>query len=111
MGIGDASLCESCLELVLAELGIVPRLRNRAYVNELLDVMGLEQFQKFFNGPGGMADGVEGFHISRLLFLEMAYILSRSGINRAIGFGEQRGEILACTGAGTIAQGFENRCI
>src|SRR6266699_4867505 len=98
MGVRDAGLCESRRELILSEFGIVPRFRNRTHVNEFLDVMSCEQIQKFFDGPGGMTDGVERFHASLLLFLETAHVLSRSGINRVIRFGEQRGDILACNG-------------
>jgi hypothetical protein len=44
-------------ELILAELGIPARLRDRADVNQLLDAVRLEPLEELLDGKRGVADG------------------------------------------------------
>ena len=67
MDIADSVLFQRWTELVLAELRIPERLRDRADVDELLYDVRLQRFEKLLDGQRGVADGEDrqGFPTAR----------------------------------------------
>ena len=57
MYVPDSVLLQRSGELILAELRIPARLRDRADVHELLNAVRLEHFEKLLDGERGVADG------------------------------------------------------
>ena len=53
----DVVLFERRGELILAEMRMASRLRNRADVDELTNAVGVQHFEKLLDGQRGVADG------------------------------------------------------
>jgi len=65
--VADSVLFQRWTELVLAELRIPERLRNRADVDELLYAVRLQRFEKLLDRQRGVANGEDrqGFMVVR----------------------------------------------
>jgi hypothetical protein len=57
MDVTDSVLLQRDVELVLAELRIPARLRDRPDIDKLLNAMSLQQVEKLLDGQRGVADG------------------------------------------------------
>ncbi len=60
MYVPDSTLFQRDRELILAEMRMPARLRDRTDVDELLYAMRFKRFEKLLDGERGVADGVNG---------------------------------------------------
>ncbi len=67
----DSRGLQAFRQRLAVELGIMPRLRDGAYIDHLLDAVGPEHCQEPVEGMGGMADGVD-----RYLFHDVLEIIA-----------------------------------
>ena len=67
MYVPDTVLFQGSGELILAELRIPARLRNRADIHELLNAVRVQHFEELLDGERGVADGEyrQGFTTAR----------------------------------------------
>jgi hypothetical protein len=67
MQVPDSVLLQRNSQLVLTELRISARLRDRTDVDELLNAVRLENFKELLDREGGVADGEDrqGFNTAR----------------------------------------------
>jgi len=60
MNVRDSALIQRIGELLMPELRIPSRLRDLSYVNQSLDAMHIQHFEKLLDGVRRMADGEYG---------------------------------------------------